>query len=212
MLCPPLPSTLIQKTEYQVPNRDLKQIFKLVPDSANRLLLIERRLILGPGLAKLMPGCCVAHSRPLHRCSPVVSRAAVEALQPQISVRERGRAICGRACSAGTGASSSQTPGARTLLCTLIRSFGASQAVPKFRRELLFGKVLLETSTTAHWAWWPPVPGTSSLHGTKALGEAKPRFPFPFLSLPDQSLAQRLHTGNGTTLSALLSLPTQMPT
>lgn len=99
MLCLLLPSTWIQKTEYQVPNQDLKQIFKLVPDSANRLLLIEMRLILGLGLANLMPQCCVAHFSALHRCSPVVSQAAVESLQSQISVREQGRAICGCARS-----------------------------------------------------------------------------------------------------------------
>lgn len=51
----------MQKTEYQVPNQDLKQIFKLVPDSANRLLLIEMRLILGLGLANLMTEYCIAH-------------------------------------------------------------------------------------------------------------------------------------------------------
>lgn len=82
-----------------MPNQDLKQIFKLVPDSANRLLLIERRLILGLGLAELMPGCCAAHFSALHRCSPAVSWAAVQPLQLQISVREQGRAICGCACS-----------------------------------------------------------------------------------------------------------------
>lgn len=99
MLCPLLPSTLIQKTEYQVPNQDLKQIFKLAPDSANRLLLIEMRLILGLGLANLMPRCCAAHFSILHRGSPVVSQAAVEPLQLQISTGEQGRAICGCACS-----------------------------------------------------------------------------------------------------------------
>lgn len=131
-----------------MPNQDLEQIFKLVPDSANRLLLIEMRLISGPGLAKLMPGCCAAHFSALHRCSPVVSQAAVEPLQPQISVREQGRAICGCACSPNKG--SSQIPGARTLPYSLIRRSGASQAVQKFRRELVFGKALLEPSTTTH--------------------------------------------------------------
>lgn len=62
-------ASLIQKTEYQVPNQDLKQIFKLVPDSANRLLLIEMRLISGPGLANLMPRWCAAHSSSLPCCS-----------------------------------------------------------------------------------------------------------------------------------------------
>lgn len=100
LLLPPLcyahcfPSTLLQKTEYQVPKKDLKQIFKLVPDSANRLLLIEMRLILGLGLANLMTKYCIAHFRPLHRFSPVVSQAAVKSLHSQISVREQGKAIC----------------------------------------------------------------------------------------------------------------------
>lgn len=49
----------MQQTEHQVPNRDLKQIFKLVPDSANRLLSTEMRLILGPGLANLMTKRCM---------------------------------------------------------------------------------------------------------------------------------------------------------
>lgn len=79
----------------------------------------------------------------------MVSQAAVEPLQLQISVREQGRAIwlCLQPCSA-TARASSQTPGARTLLYTLIRSFGASQAVQKLRREIVFGKVLLEPSTS----------------------------------------------------------------
>lgn len=88
------PPTSMQKTEYQVPNQDLKQIFKLVPDSANRLLLIEMRLILGLGLANLMTKYCIAYFSTLHRYSPVVSQAAVKPLHSQISVREHGKAIC----------------------------------------------------------------------------------------------------------------------
>lgn len=84
----------MQKTEYQVPSQDLKQIFKLVPDSANRLLLIEMRLILGPGLANLMTKYCIAHFGTLHRYSPAVSQAAAKSLRWQISVRAHGRAIC----------------------------------------------------------------------------------------------------------------------
>lgn len=89
----------MQKTEYRVPSQDLKQIFKLVPDSANRLLLIEMRLILGLGLANLMTNYCIAHFGTLHRYSPAVSRAAVQPLHGQISVSEHGKVIC--ACADG---------------------------------------------------------------------------------------------------------------
>lgn len=88
------PSALMQRTEYQVPNQNLKQIFKLVPDSANRLLLIEMRLILGLGLANLMAKRCTAHLGTLQGCSPGVSRAAAKPPRLQISAGEPGPATC----------------------------------------------------------------------------------------------------------------------
>jgi len=120
----------MQKTEYQVPNQDLKQIFKLVPDSANRLLLIEMRLILGLGLANLMTKYCLAHFGTLHRCSPVVSQAAVQSLRLQISVRAPGKAICVRAvqpCSAGNKDPLRTPSGQGPRHYNLIRSFEASE-------------------------------------------------------------------------------------
>lgn len=121
----------MQKTEYQVPNQDLKQIFKLVPDSANRLLLIEMRLILGLGLANLMTKYCIAHFSALHRYSPVVSQAAVKSPRLQISAREQGKAIC--ACPVCSRAqtetrSSPDPPGAGPRHYSLARSFEASRA------------------------------------------------------------------------------------
>lgn len=133
-----------------------------------------------------------------------------------------GPSVAAPAALLSRNKASSQIPGARTLLYTLIRSSGASKAVHKFRREPVFGTALLEPSTTTHQAQWPPLLATATLDGTKAPGEVKPQLSRqPGQSLgqrlhpsrqPGQSLEQRLHAGNGTTWSALPSQPTKMPT
>lgn len=86
-LRPLLPWTLL-KAEYRAHSQDLKQIFKLLPNSANRLLLIEMSLILGLGLANLMTKYCIAHFSTLCRASPGVPQAAVKSLYWHITMRE----------------------------------------------------------------------------------------------------------------------------
>lgn len=142
--------------------------------------------------------CCPFQALP--RCSPVVSQAAAEPPQPQLSEREQGRAICGCACSPNQAPPKprGQDPALHPHqeLWSLCRSSGGSWCLGRF-------------------CWSPasqlPEPGdltpaTSTLDGAKNPGGSQT---LVFLSRqPGQSLGQRLHTGNGTALSALLSQPT----
>lgn len=135
------------------------------------------RLILGLGLANLMPGCCAAHFSALHRCSPAVSPAAVQPLQLQISGREQGRAICGclQPCSAAARASS-QIPGAGAL--EPARLFGSSEGVgvwEGFAGAQHHNSPSPVTSTAA----------PSALEGSRALGKPDPGSAF---QQPGQSL------------------------
>lgn len=185
----------MQKTEYQVPNQDLKQIFKLVPDSANRLLLIEMRLILGLGLANLMTKYCIAHFSTLHRYSPVVSQAAVKSLPLQISVREQGKAICAcavRPYSAGNKDLLRNPPGQGPWHYNLIRSFEASETVHMCKSKHVLGKASLHQSPTPRraglhrWPWLKP-------KGTQAPTQATSPGSQPAWL---ESAVERLHTDN----------------
>lgn len=115
--------------------------------------------------------CCPFQALP--RCSPVVSQAAAEPPQPQLSEREQGRAICGCACSPNQAPPKprGQDPALHPHqeLWSLCRSSGGSWCLGRFCWSPASNSLSLVTSLQPRPLWMEP----------KTLGAAKPWFSWP---------------------------------